>query len=150
MRLSVAILASLLLASAIPVSVAVAATAPTIVTPSQLQWTTSKNLPAGVKMAVLTGNPNATGAYAIRLMLPDGTMFGPHFHGDAEWVTVLQGTLLVGLGDKVNKATMKALGPGSFVAVPAGVHHYAAAKGETIIQLTGMGPMTMTAVKGGM
>ncbi|HEU5478775.1 MAG TPA: cupin domain-containing protein [Candidatus Tumulicola sp.] len=150
MKLPVAILASLLVASAVPVTVAIAATAPTIVTPSHLQWAPGKGMPAGVKVAVLTGNPNASGAYAVRLMLPDGTLFGPHFHGDAEWVTVLQGTLMVGLGDKVDKTKMKALGPGSFVAVPAGLHHYAMAKGATIIQLTGMGPMTMTAVKGSM
>lgn len=147
MKLSVAALAALLAAGAIPVAIAAAATAPTIVTPSQVHWTSDKTLPPGAKIAVLAGNPNASGPYAVRLMLPDGAAFPPHFHGSAEWVTVLQGTLMVGLGDKVDKATMKALGPGSFVAVPAGLHHYAMAKGETIIELTGMGPMTMTAVK---
>jgi quercetin dioxygenase-like cupin family protein len=83
----------------------------------------------------------------MRLRIPDGAKFGPHFHGDVENVTVLQGTLLVGLGDQVNPATMIALPAGSFASVPIGLHHYAMAKGDTIVQIHGTGPETMTMVK---
>ena len=47
---------------------------------------------------------------------------------------------MVGPGDTVDKSNMTALPAGSFVAVPAGVHHYAVASGDTIIQLQRNGP----------
>lgn len=42
---------------------------------------------------------------------------------------------------------MTALPAGSYAAVPAGVAHYAVAKGDTIVQLSGMAPFTMTILK---
>ncbi|HEY1656625.1 MAG TPA: cupin domain-containing protein [Candidatus Tumulicola sp.] len=145
MKLPVVALAVALLAGTAPLC-ATAADAPTIVMPSQLVWATSPMLPAGTKIAVISGNPTVPGPYIIRLMLPDGATFAPHFHGDTENVTVLEGTLLVGLGDRMDATTMTALPAGAFVSVPVGMHHYAKAKGVTILQLNGMGPMTMTAV----
>lgn len=148
MKLTVAVL-GLLLAGGTPMPIA-AADAPTIVMPSQLNWMSDSRLPPGAKMAVVYGDPKASGGatYIVRLMLPDGAIFPPHFHDSPEYVTVLQGTLLVGLGDTVDKTKMTALGAGSFVGVPAGVHHYAMAQGATIIQVGGPGPMTLTPVGG--
>jgi quercetin dioxygenase-like cupin family protein len=80
------------------------------------------------------------------IKMPDGFQVPPHFHGMTENVVVLSGTLMVGLGDSMNAATMVALGPGSVASVPAGLHHYAMAKGETIIEISGIGPDTLTPV----
>ena len=129
------------------VAPASAASTPTIVTPTELHWTAGTGPMTGAEIAVLYGNPEQPGPYTIRLHIPDGAKFGPHFHGDVENVTVLQGTLLVGIGDKVDAAKMVALPAGSFVSVPMGLHHYAQAKGDTIIQIHGMGPSSMTMVK---
>ncbi len=136
--LLIAVLASLLAAPAF------AASTPTIVTPSQVQWTAGTGPLAGVGVAVLAGDPSKSGPYTMRLHLTDGMKFGPHFHGNIENVTVLQGTLLVGVGDTMDPAKMIALPAGSFVSVPMGLHHYAMAKGDTIIQIHGMGPQSMT------
>lgn len=129
------------------VAPAFAATMPTIVTPSTVHWTAGTGPFTGVQVAIISGDPSKPGPYVMRLQIPNGAKFAPHFHGDAENVTVLQGTLLVGIGDKVNAAKMVSLPAGSFVMVPAGVHHYAMAKGVTIIQIHGMGPASMNAVK---
>lgn len=129
------------------VAPAFAATMPTIVTPATVHWTAAPAPMTGAQMAVISGDPSKAGPYVLRLRLPDGAKFAPHFHGDVENVTVLQGTLLVGLGDKTDPAKMIALPAGSFVSVPIGLHHYAAAKGDTIIQIHGMGPSSMTMVK---
>lgn len=129
------------------VAPAFAAPTPTIVLPSQVHWSPGTGAMSGAQIAVLAGDPTKPGAYTIRIHVPDGTKFGPHFHGGVENVTVLQGTLLVGLGDKMDSAKMITLPAGSFVSVPGGVHHYAVAKGDTIIQIHGMGPMSMTMVK---
>ena len=143
-------LAALLLLPALPAAAdTTSAEAPVIVVPSQLQWASNAMLPAGAKVAVIQGDYTKAGWYTLRISLPDGASFAPHFHGGTEYVTVLQGTLLVGLGDTADKSKMTALPAGSFCAVPAGVHHYAAASGDTIIQLSGMGPMTSVDVKPG-
>jgi len=123
-----------------------AAAAPTIVMPDALTWTPAKNLP-GVWMATVYGDPTTTGVYTLRVKLADGAKIPVHWHNDSERVTVLSGTFMVGVGDNVDMASMKALGPGSFVYIPAGVHHYAMAKGETIVQTTGNGPFSMNMAK---
>jgi len=99
---------------------------------------------AGAEIAVLSGDPSKPGPYTVRYRIPDGVKLGPHFHADVENVTVLDGTLLVGLGDTMDPTKMIALPAGSFVSVPAGLHHYAMTKGVTVIQIHGMGPATMT------
>ena len=47
---------------------------------------------------------------------------------------------MLGMGDKVNSATEKPLGAGSFAFMPAGMRHFVRAQGETIVQLHGTGP----------
>jgi quercetin dioxygenase-like cupin family protein len=149
MRAFFAIAVVLGLFLAVPAAAATpdAAMAPVIVTPSQLQWQSSSLLPSGGKLAVLGGDLAKPGYYTVRIMLPDGAAFPPHTHASAEYLTVIQGTFMVGLGNTVDAAKMTALTAGSYAAVPAGVAHYAMAKGDTIIQLSGMGPLTMTNVK---
>jgi quercetin dioxygenase-like cupin family protein len=133
-------------ASADTMSSSVAA-APTIVTPDSLTWTPVKGID-GAQMAVVYGDPTKAGSvYTMRLKLADGTKVPIHWHDQDERVTVLSGTFMVGVGHSFDMASMKALGPGSFVFVPAGVHHYAMAKGETIVQVTGPGPFTMNMMK---
>lgn len=131
----------------LPVLASASAPAPTIVTPDQTQWTAAANMGSGVEMAVLFGNPAASGPFVLRLRLQDGTKFPPHYHNDTERVTVISGTLLVGLGDTMNESQMTALPAGSFVSIPVGVHHYAMTRGVTVIQIDGNGPFEMTPVK---
>lgn len=141
---------SILMAAALAgslVATALAAPTPTIITPSQVQWSAGTGNYTGVQVAVLSGDPQKPGPYTVRVRIPDGGKFAPHFHADVENVTVLEGTLLVGLGDQMDPAKMLALPAGSFASIPLGVHHYAMAKGDTIIQIHGTGPMTMTMVK---
>jgi quercetin dioxygenase-like cupin family protein len=120
---------------------------PVIVTPSTLAWKDAAGYPPGTKIAVLYGNPDASGAYALRLSVPDGTAIPPHIHDGAEYVTVLQGSLMVGLGSTVDTSKMQTLPTGSYVYIPAKLPHYARAKGDTVVQLDGMGPYTTTMVK---
>lgn len=124
--------------------------APQAVTPDQVHWTAGTGDMAGAQVAVLTGDPTKPGPYVMRLKLPDGYKFPPHFHGATEYLTVLQGTFLVGVGDKPDSSKMLTLPAGSFGTMPASTHHYGMAKGETIIELWGNGPFSMTMVKNSM
>lgn len=132
--------AAIALAFSAASSLASAASAPTIVTPSAVAWTPGTGDDAGSMVAVLDGNPTKAGPYTIRIKLPAGARYAPHMHAAIENVTVISGTILVGLGDTMNVATMKPLPAGSFASIPAGLHHYAMAKGATVLQISGIGP----------
>ena len=111
-------------------------------TPDQVKWGPAPPfLPAGAQLAVLEGDPMAaSGDYTIRLKLPDGYKVAPHTHPYRENVTVLSGTLKVGMGDQFDTSKMMSFGSGSFAYLDPAVHHYAAASGETVIQIHGMSP----------
>ncbi len=49
-------------------------------------------------------------------------------------------------GDKLDKAKTDALGPGGFFSSGAEMRHFAWTKGETVIQVTGVGPFDITYV----
>jgi quercetin dioxygenase-like cupin family protein len=80
------------------------------------------------------------------LRLPDGYRIPPHYHPAIEHETVLEGTFQVGMGDKFDPAALKALPAGTFPALSPGVHHFAQAKGKTVIQLHGVGPWKLVYV----
>jgi quercetin dioxygenase-like cupin family protein len=137
---------ALVTALATSTAAATAAAGPTIVTPDSIAWAPGTGPETGAKIAVLEGNPDKAGPYTVRLQLPSGGKFGPHSHQDVEHVTVLSGTLLVGLGDVFDASKMKALPPGSYVVIPAGLHHFAMARGETVLQIHGTGPSSFDMV----
>ena len=136
----------LLIALALP-AVCVAASGPTITLPTATHWSAGTGPMAGTQVAVLFGNPAKRGPFTLRLKVPNGLKLLSHFHGGTERVTIISGTFLVGLGDKFAPSKMTALPAGTYVVVPAGLHHYAMAKGEAVIQIDGMGPMSMSPVK---
>jgi quercetin dioxygenase-like cupin family protein len=103
-------------------------------------------LPPGAQLAVMEGNPAEAGSYTMRLRAPSGYRIPPHFHPAFEHVTVIRGTFKVGMGDKFDPSKMTALPAGAFAALAPGVRHYAQTEGETVIQLHGTGPWTLTYV----
>jgi hypothetical protein len=113
-----------------------------LVTPDKLKWGPAPpSLPPGAKLAVLDGDPTKAGApYVLRAKFSDGYRVPPHWHPVDENVTVLKGVLVVGRGEKVDKKAAKELPAGSFSKMPKGMRHYAWAKGETVIQVHGVGP----------
>jgi quercetin dioxygenase-like cupin family protein len=123
--------------------------APTIVLADQAKYAAAPApYPAGAMLAVLSGDPGKAGSqYTVRLKLPDGAKIGAHTHGDIENVSVLSGTLMVGVGTAFDAAKMLALTPGSYVSIPAGLPHYAMAKGATVLQINGVGPASIKAVQ---
>jgi quercetin dioxygenase-like cupin family protein len=60
---------------------------------------------------------------------------------------VISGTLLWGTGDTIDTSKAMVLPAGSFVVVPKDVHHWALAKGTTVVQVEGMGPFVRHDVK---
>ena len=107
----------------------------------ELKWQDIPDLP-GAQGVVLVGDPSKAGAHLImRARFPDGFKIAPHWHPALENLTVLQGTFMLGMGDKWDDAKLKAYPTGTFYSEPKGTPHFVWAKdGEVIIQVTGMGP----------
>jgi quercetin dioxygenase-like cupin family protein len=102
--------------------------------------------PAGAKMAVLAGDPGQPGLFTVRLDLPAGYRVAPHMHPSDEFITVISGTFLLGMGDSVDAARATVLPAGGFGTVAANMHHYAITRGRTIVQVHAMGPFILTYV----
>ena len=112
-------------------------------TPDTIQWGPAPPVVApGAQVAVVEGNPFATsGDYTVRLKMPDGYRIAPHWHPLRENVTVISGTLKVGMGDTFDTAKLAPFPAGSFAYLDPDMHHYVMASGETIVQVHGMAPM---------
>ena len=115
--------------------------------PSEMQWVDGPPaLPAGAKIAHIQGDPKQAGPFTFRLKVPDGFKVPPHTHPSAEHVTVISGSLNLGMGDKFDQTATRELAPGGFAVMPAGMQHFAWMKGETVVQVHGTGPFAINYV----
>ena len=114
-----------------------------LVTPDQVKWGPAPpSLPPGAQMAVLEDDPSKAGApFTIRVKLPDGYRVPPHWHPTDERIIVLHGTFGMGLGERFDPVAGRKLPVGSYAVAPKGVRHFVWAKGETVVQISGMGPI---------
>jgi hypothetical protein len=115
---------------------------------SEMKWGPGPDaLPAGAQLAVLEGDPSKSGVpFVIQAKFSDGYTVPPHWHPIAEHVTVLSGTLQMAMGKTMDGAAFKDLDAGSYAMLPAKLPHMARAKGDTLIQISGMGPFAITYV----
>lgn len=104
------------------------------------------SLPAGAQAIVLEGDPTKAGLFTVRLRLPNNYRVAPHSHSTWEHITVISGIFHLGMGDTFDPSKFTELRAGSFAALPDGMRHYVHTVGETIVQLHGMGPWTVTYV----
>ncbi len=110
--------------------------------PSAMQWTDAPNsLPPGAKVTILEGDPSKAGPFTLRMQAPPGYKIMPHYHPNIEHVTIIEGELYMGHGDKYDETTATALPVGSFSAIPVKMNHYAFTKSKPVVlQLHGVGP----------
>src|SRR4249919_602377 len=73
---------------------------------------------AGLRSALLYGNPPKPGLYVLRVRFPPGVMSPPHFHPEERQIVVLKGTWWVGSGPKWDRDATTPMPAGSFA-----VHH---------------------------
>jgi quercetin dioxygenase-like cupin family protein len=97
-------------------------------------------LPPGAEAAVMAGDPGKRGVYVVRAKLPDGYAIPAHWHRKPEYVTVLSGTFNFGMGDKLDKSKADAVKAGGFFTAQPRMRHYGWATGETVVEISGMGP----------
>jgi len=109
--------------------------------PAEVQW---RDVPGshGVQQAVLLGDPNKPGMYVVRVKFPPHVMDAPHWHPNARYVTVVEGTWYAGTGDTFEPGKSVPLNAGSFMLHPAKAVHWDGSAGNepVIVQIIGEGP----------
>ncbi|MGV3505553.1 MAG: cupin domain-containing protein [Adhaeribacter sp.] len=117
----------------------------TFYSPEGLEWKEGPaSLPKGSKVALLEGDPAKEGPFTIRVKFPANYKIGPHWHPAIEHVTVLKGTLYMGMGKETDMGQARKLDTGGYAVMPAKMPHYAFTKDEALIQLHGIGPWGIT------
>jgi quercetin dioxygenase-like cupin family protein len=111
------------------------------ITPAEVHW---RDVPDshGTQQAVLLGDPEKPGIYVVRVKFPPHVMDAPHWHPNARYVTVLEGTWYAGTGDTFDPSKAVPLKAGSFMLHPAKAVHWDGSAGNepVIVQIIGEGP----------
>ncbi len=118
-----------------------------MVPPSAIKWQDAPpSLPPGSKIAVISGDPTQSQPFVLRAQVPAGYKISPHWHPTTENITVLSGTIALGMGEQFNEGTMMALAPGGYASLPAEMRHYFLAKTAATFQVHGLGPFAVNYV----
>lgn len=134
-----------------------AAAMATVVAPGSEKWmdipaaamvgTPSVDPGGKLQVAMVQGNPMQAGQpYTLRLSCTNGAKIAPHWHPTAENVTVIKGTFAIGMGSSWDQGAMKDLPVGGFASAPARMRHFGACKGDTVVQVHGVGPFIINFV----
>jgi quercetin dioxygenase-like cupin family protein len=115
--------------------------------PGEIEWRAGPgSFERGAEFFVLEGDPAEPGFFTMHIRMPDGFVIAPHWHPGVERVTVLAGTFHLGHGERVDRQAAERLPAGSHFSLPPGMRHYAITEGETIVQLSSIGPWEITYV----
>jgi quercetin dioxygenase-like cupin family protein len=126
-------------------SIASASSSLVVVDPGQEVW---KTQPDKSSVAVLYGNPAASGYYAMRIKFPPNWSEGPHYHPLRENASVISGSVYLGIGTKFDKSKATKYTAGAFASIPAKLAHYAFTTTEgAVVQIDGVGPFQEIMIK---
>jgi ketosteroid isomerase-like protein len=114
---------------------------------ASLKWGDAPpSLPPGGKIAVISGDPSKAEPFVIRVQVPAGYKVAPHWHPGDENLTILSGTVAVGMGDSWDDAKLENAGVGGYVGLPAQMRHFFLARSASTFQVHGMGPLVVNYV----
>ncbi|HEY0098801.1 MAG TPA: cupin domain-containing protein [Pyrinomonadaceae bacterium] len=90
---------------------------------------------------ILYGDPEKVGEpFVMRIRELAGGVIPPHKHPVDEHITVVQGTLYFGVGDKFDRAALKEMKAGSYAFIPKGSTMFGYTPEAAIVQVQGVGP----------
>src|SRR3989475_9698094 len=76
-----------------------------MISPSDLKWNDVPSLPPGPKIAVIEDPMSEPAPFTVRLKFPADYQIPAHWHPAVERVTVLPGTLTMGIGHRLARPT---------------------------------------------
>ena len=114
---------------------------------ASLKWGDAPpSLPRGAKVAVISGDPSKAEPFVIRAQVPAGYRVAPHWHPGDENLTILSGTVAVGMGDTWDDAKLENASVGGYVGLPAQMKHFFVARTASTFQVHGTGPFVVNYV----
>jgi quercetin dioxygenase-like cupin family protein len=114
----------------------------------EADWRPFAAFPPSARLAVLVGQPLASGPYVIRVRVPRGVKLMPHRHPEDRVYTVISGIFYIGLGETFDGARLVAYPPGAVIVLPGNTPHFHWAKsGEYITQVSALGPLGLEYVR---
>jgi quercetin dioxygenase-like cupin family protein len=116
-----------------------------MMSPTELAWSDLPSLP-GVKIAVIEGPLTEALPIMFRLKFPANYQVPPHSHPGIEHITIISGTLNMGMGEVFDRTKTRALTPGSVAIMPPGTRHFVWTSEETIGQVHSIGPWSVAYV----
>jgi ketosteroid isomerase-like protein len=118
-----------------------------LLAPGELKWGDAPpSLPPGAKMTVVQGDPTQAQAFVVRAQVPAGYKVPPHWHPGVENLTILSGTVALGMGETFDESKMTTIPVGGYASLPAEMRHYFMAKTASTFQVHGMGPFVVNYV----
>jgi quercetin dioxygenase-like cupin family protein len=94
---------------------------------------------------VLQGDPSKAGEiFTIRLRFPSRYVLPPHTHPTPEYITVIRGHFLAGVGEDFARAALTRFDAGDFTTMPPAMAHFATTRGVTEVQVHAIGPFALT------
>jgi quercetin dioxygenase-like cupin family protein len=108
----------------------------TAVQARDIQWQKAEGLPAGVRVAHVSGDAQG-GAAVDFIKFPAGTRVPLHWHSANHVVTVLSGRLFIGAPGLDKDLEV---GPGGYFKIAGKTPHMTSAKEETVIAVSGDAP----------
>ncbi|MGH9385350.1 MAG: DUF4440 domain-containing protein [Vicinamibacterales bacterium] len=115
-----------------------------MVASAEMKWGDAPpSVPAGARMAVVAGDPSKPEPFTLRFQFPANYRIAPHWHATDERVTILSGSVGLGMGKTFDQAALKDLPSGGYTVLPATMPHYVVAKTATTIQVDGVGPFVL-------
>ena len=116
-----------------------------LVAPKEIVWGAAPpSLPPGAQGVTLYGDASKEGLFAMRFKLPKAYQIPPHTHPKPEVVTVISGSVRLGMGEKADPGQAKLLPAGSFFALSPGMAHFLITEEESVVQLNSNGPWSIT------
>ena len=117
----------------------------TSLNPADVKWGAAPPfLPAGAQFALLDGDPGKATRITLRLKFPAGYQVPAHLHPTQEDLTVISGSLNVGMGNVLDKKASTLLKAGGFMVFLPKMNHFVWTDEETVIQLHMQGPFAIT------
>lgn len=110
-------------------------------------WGNPQVLAAGAKDILLYGNPGKPENYVFRFKLPNHFEIQPFSLNTLCFLTVIEGEILIGEGEKFIRNSMRILPTGGFCSIPENYPVYFASATETILQFHGTGPIDIQYVR---
>jgi len=116
-----------------------------MVSPAALKWVDLPSLPPGAKIAIMEGPMSESVPFTARVRVPANYRVPAHWHPVIEHVTVLSGTLYMGLGKVLDVTKGMAVPAGGFAVMQPKTPHFAYTTNEPVeFQLHGVGPWGIT------